>query len=82
MSEYQYYDFYSADKPLSSEDRKEINSWSSRASVSRHQAIFTYNYSDLPVDEMQAVLNYFDGLLYYANWGTRQVVLKLSLIHI
>ncbi|MGB1205035.1 MAG: hypothetical protein ACPG5B_05275 [Chitinophagales bacterium] len=77
MSEYQYYDFYSADKPLSSEDKKEINSWSSRASVSRHQAIFTYNYSDIPVDEMQAVLSYFDGLLYYASYGTRRVVLKL-----
>ena len=77
MSEYQFYEFKSIDKPLTSEERKTISNWSSRTQASSHGATFTYHYSDFPKDELKVVEQYFDAMFYIANWGTRRLILKI-----
>ncbi|MDX2302094.1 MAG: hypothetical protein NW226_04805 [Microscillaceae bacterium] len=79
MSEFQYYEFRAIDKPLSSKARAEISSWSSRTTADAHSAIFTYSYSDFPKNAHQVVEEYFDMMLYYANWGSVQLIIKLPL---
>jgi len=76
MSEFQYYEFYSIDRPLSSKDKKEIGTWSSRTIPSSRKAIFTYSYGGFPKDENSVLLKYFDAFFYISNWGTKRLMFK------
>lgn len=76
MSEFQFYEFKSIDKPLSKKDRKEVSSWSSRTTASNTGAIFSYSYGSFPKNPIKVVENYFDALFHIANWGTVQLVFK------
>ncbi len=79
MSEYQYYEFQSIDQALSTKDRKEISSWSSRSDCSNRKAVFNYSYGDFPKNINEVLLKYFDAALYLSNWGTRQLLFKLPI---
>lgn len=76
MSEYQFYEFKAIDKPLSKEDKAQIDSWSSRTKASNTGAIFTYNYGDFPRDVITTMEKYFDAMFYTSNWGTIRLVFK------
>jgi len=77
MSEYQYYDFRSIDRPLTREERKEITSLSSRADVTSSQAKFVYHYGDFRGDEEELMITHFDMMLYVANWGSRRLMFRI-----
>ena len=77
MSEFQCYQFKAIDRPLTESERKEVGSWSSRAQVSAHSATFIYHYGDFRQDEEKVVEQYFDAMLYFANWGTRRLLFRL-----
>lgn len=42
MSEYQYYEFHTVDRPLTEEEQAEIGKLSSRVALTSTQAVFTY----------------------------------------
>ena len=44
MSEYQYYEFQTIDRPLTPKEQAEIKELSSRVKLTPTQAIFLYNY--------------------------------------
>lgn len=77
MSEFQYLEFYSADKALTNNQIKEISSWSNRSEVSKRRAVFTYSYADFPKDEEKVLVKYFDSFFYIANWGTTRLMFKI-----
>lgn len=77
MSEFQHYQFKAVDRPLTRDERAEISSWSSRSKVTATQAAFTYHYSDFKKDPLRVVEQYFDLMIYFTNWGTRQLIIKL-----
>jgi len=77
MSEYQYYDFRAIDKPLNADQRAAVASLSSRAEVSSRQAVFVYNYGDFRGDVDELMADAFDMMLYVANWGSRQLMIRL-----
>jgi hypothetical protein len=77
MSEFQCYQFKTIDRPLSNSEREEVNSWSSRGEVTSTTATFIYHYGDFKKDPEWAVEHYFDAMIYFANWGTRRLLLKL-----
>ncbi len=76
MSEFQQYQFQTIDKPLTEAQRKEVSSWSSRASASATSITFTYSYSDFPKDEEKVIAKFFDAMLYVANWGTKRLMFR------
>lgn len=76
MSEYQYYEFQTIDRPLTEDERVEIGSWSSRTRPTSTQAIFTYSYGDFPKSPEQVVGKYFDAMLYVANWGSKRLMFR------
>lgn len=76
MSEYQYYEFQAIDRPLTTDEQAEIDKLSSRAKVSPNQAIFVYNYGDFRGSAEKVLTQYFDAMLYMANWGTRQLMFR------
>ncbi|MGB6449886.1 MAG: hypothetical protein WBE92_03970 [Steroidobacteraceae bacterium] len=78
MSEFQYYEFVAIDRPLSAPERKRLRGITSRATITSTRLVNTYEWGDFKVDPRELVAKYFDAFLYYANWGTRRVVLRVQ----
>ncbi|MBE9123268.1 hypothetical protein IQ269_21330 [Tychonema sp. LEGE 07199] len=76
MSEYQYYEFQSVDRRLTQSEQEALSQLSSRAQISSSRAIFVYNYGDLPGQEKQLLIKYFDAMFYIANWGSLQLMFR------
>ncbi len=78
MSEYQYYEWQTIDRPLTSSEQREVNGLSSHMdTVSSTQAVVTYSWGDFKHDPQKVLLKYFDAFLYDSNFGTRQLMFRL-----
>lgn len=77
MSEYQYYEFQAIDRPLTNKEIKELRAISTRAEITSSSFVNDYSWGNFKGDEDLWMEKYFDGFLYYANWGTH--VLKLRI---
>jgi hypothetical protein len=77
MSEYQYFEFRTLGRRLTPEDMKKLRSYSTRASITPTCFVNDYSWGDFKGDPDTWMEKYFDAFLYYANWGTR--ILKLRL---
>lgn len=76
MSEYQYYEFQTIDRPLTDGEQTEIRQLSSRVALTPTQAVFTYQYGNFRGNASQVLTRYFDAMLYLANWGTRRLMFR------
>ncbi|MGC5030100.1 hypothetical protein [Micromonospora sp. DT229] len=77
MSEYQYYEFTAVDRPLTGRERAELRSLSTRADITATSFVNTYEWGNFKGDPRTLMERYFDAHLYLANWGTRQLMLRL-----
>ena len=77
MSEYQYYEFLTVDKPLNEKDMATLSNISTRAHITNTSFVNVYNYGDFKGNPKKLVEKYFDAFLYVANWGTRWLMLKV-----
>lgn len=77
MSEYQYYEFLTIDRPLSAEDRAELRRISTRADITPTRFTNEYEWGDLKADSIDFMKQWFDVHVYLANWGTRELMLRL-----
>jgi hypothetical protein len=77
MSEFQYYEFVAIDRPLSAPERKRLSRITSRATITSTRLVNTYEWGNFKADPRELVANYFDAFLYYANWGTRRLILRV-----
>ena len=76
MSEYQYYEWQTLERPLSAAEQAAVNGLSSHIDVTSSQAIVTYNWGDFKHDPIQVLAKYFDAYLYIANWDTRRLAFR------
>jgi hypothetical protein len=76
MSEYQYYEWQTLERPLTAAEQAAVNGLSSHIDVTSSQAIVTYNWGDFKHDPIQVLAKYFDVHLYAANWGTRRLAFR------
>lgn len=77
MSEYQYYDFQSIDRPLDAAAREALREISSRARITSNSFTNHYEYGDLKADPLRLLARYFDVYVYVANWGSRRFAMRL-----
>lgn len=77
MSEYQYYQFKKLDSSLNSAQRKALRTISGRAEITGSSFQVSYNYGDLKAEPDALMWSYFDVGLYYADWGTLTIYIKL-----
>lgn len=77
MSEYQYYEFQSVDRALSSRQMRALREVSSRADITPTRFTNSYEYGDFKGKPSRWMERYFDAFLYFANWGTRAVSLRV-----
>jgi hypothetical protein len=77
MSEYQYYEFRTVDRPLDRAAQKALRSISSRARITATSFTNHYEWGDLKGDPRRLVEQWFDLHLYLTNWGTRRLIMRL-----
>ncbi len=76
MSEYQYYEWQTLERPLTATEQKAVDGLSSHIDVTSTQAVVTYEWGDFKHDPIQVLAKYFDAHLYLANWGTRRLAFR------
>lgn len=77
MSEYQYYEFLAVDYPLNEHQLAELSTLSTRALLTPTSLVNTYHWGSFRGDPRKLIETYFDAFLYLANWGTRQLMIRL-----
>ncbi|TPI33761.1 hypothetical protein FJW07_25450 [Mesorhizobium sp. B3-1-9] len=77
MSEYQYYEFQAVDRSLSNTDRQVLRELSSRARITATSFTNFYEWGDFKGDPDELMERWFDLHLYWANWGSRRLMIKL-----
>ncbi|CDX57733.1 conserved hypothetical protein [Mesorhizobium plurifarium] len=77
MSEYQYYEFQAIDRPLSNADRQALRGLSSRARITATSFTNSYEWGDFKGDPDELMARWFDLHLYFANWGSRRLMIRL-----
>jgi hypothetical protein len=76
MSEYQRYEFMTMDRPLTREQLDAVNRLSSHIEASSTHALIEYQWGDFKHDPIEVLHKFFDGFLYWANWGAPQLALR------
>jgi len=76
MSEYQRYEWMTIDRPLTKKEQEEVDALSSHIEVSATHALVEYNWGDFKHDPIDVLHKYFDGFLYWANWGSPQLAFR------
>ncbi len=77
MSEYQYYEFQAIDRPLTEEEQRAVTELSSRVATHPRRAVFTYSFGgSLRRRPEDLLADYYDAMLYLANWGSRQLMFR------
>ena len=64
MSEYQYYEFLAVDRPLSTEEIRELRKLSTRAENTATRFTNTYSYGDFRGSPEDMMEKYFDAHVY------------------
>jgi hypothetical protein len=76
MSEYQRYEFMATDRPLTREQLDAVNTLSSHIDASSTHALIEYHWGDFKHDPIEVLREFFDGFLYWANWGAPELALR------
>jgi hypothetical protein len=77
MSEYQYYEFQTIDRPLSKADQDALRGLSSRARITATSFTNSYEWGDFKGNPAALMDRWFDLHLYLANWGTHRLMMRL-----
>jgi hypothetical protein len=77
MSEYQYYEFQTLDRPLTRDETKALRACSSRATITATRFVNHYEWGDFKGDPSLWMEKYFDAFVYVANWGTHELSFRL-----
>jgi hypothetical protein len=77
MSLYQYYEFRAVDRPLSRTEQDELRKISTRARITATGFVNHYEWGDFGGDPDRLMARYFDLFLYFANFGSRRLSIRL-----
>jgi hypothetical protein len=77
MSEHQCYEFVALDRHLTAKQMDELRAISTRAEISPTRFWNEYQWGALKADPVKLMERYFDAHLYFANWGTHRLMLRI-----
>jgi len=78
MSEYQRYEFMTIDRPLTRAQLDAVNALSSHIEASSTHALIEYHWGDFKHNPIDVLYKFFDGFLYWANWGSPELALRFQ----
>jgi hypothetical protein len=67
VSEYQYYEFRTIDRPLSETEVDALGAISTRAEITSTSFTNNYEWGDLKADPLKLLAKYFDAFVYVAK---------------
>lgn len=76
MSEYQRYEWMTIDRPLTAKELDEVDDLSSHIEATPTHALIEYHWGDFKHEPVDVLYRYFDGFLYWANWGSPQLAFR------
>jgi hypothetical protein len=76
MSEYQRYEFMTSERPLTRAQLNAVNALSSHIEASSTHALIEYHWGNFKHDPIKVLYTFFDGFLYWANWGSPELALR------
>lgn len=76
MSEYQRYEFMTCDRPLTPTQLNAVRKLSSHIDASSTHALIEYHWGDFKHDPIAVLHEFFDGYLYWANWGAPELAFR------
>src|SRR5258707_5619894 len=76
MSEYQRYEFMTIDRPLTPAQLDAVNTLSSHIEATSTHALIEYHWGDFKHNPIKVLHEFFDGFLYWANWGSPQLAFR------
>jgi hypothetical protein len=76
MSEYQFYEWQTIDRPLTATEQAEAEALSSHIAVTSTRAWVEYHWGGFRHDPLEALARYFDAFLYYAGWGDQRLAFR------
>jgi hypothetical protein len=79
VSEYQCYEFVALDRPLTPAEMAELRSVFTRAQITPTRFFNEYQWGDLKANPAELLARYFDMHVYFANWGSRRLMVRLPL---
>lgn len=79
MSEYQFYEFRTIDRPFTAEEKTSINQLSSRGKADNHKIRLNYSYSNFRGNPEELMFQYFDAMIYWANFGCKRLMFRFPL---
>jgi len=68
--------FKTIDRPLTNEEKQEIDTWSSRFSPTSTEVRYIYHYGSFKKSVNKVFPKYFDALLHVDNYGTKQLMFR------
>jgi len=77
MSEYQCYEFLALERQLTDKQMAELRAISTRAEISPTRFWNEYQWGDLKAKPAKLMERYFDAHLYFANWGSHRLMLRM-----
>lgn len=77
VSEYQCYEFVALERPLTAKQMNELRGISTRAEITPTRFWNEYQWGDLKASPDKLMAQYFDAHLYFANWGTHRLMLRI-----
>lgn len=77
MSEHQHYAFRAIDRALTPAQIQESRALSTRARITSTSFVNDYQWGSFKGDPRKLMERYFDFHCYFANWGTRILMLRL-----
>jgi hypothetical protein len=77
MSEYQFYDFVAVERSLGKAQMSQLRALSTRARITPRRFTNTYNWGDFKGSPKKMMEEFFDAHLHVADWGTRDLYLRL-----
>jgi hypothetical protein len=76
MSEYQRYEWMTSDRPLTPAQLDAVRRLSSHIDASSTHGLVEYQWGDFKHDPIEVLHEFFDGFLYWANWGAPELALR------
>jgi hypothetical protein len=77
VSEFQYYEFAAVDRALDDRELDQLRALSTRAHITSTSFVNTYEWGNFRGDPQVLMERYFDAFLYLANWGTRELMVRV-----
>jgi hypothetical protein len=77
VSEFQYYEFQAIDSPLTSAAQRALRGITTRAQITSRSLVNTYQWGNFKGNPRRLVERWFDLFVYWANWGTRTLMLRV-----